>query len=122
LYLFSFTQNSPIRPQLGEGWVAEEALAISLYSALVAGSFSEGVLMAVNHDADSDSTGSITGNLLGTMLGVQAIPPQWLEPLELRDVIAELASNLHGFVDWDIGEHSADEALNRRVLAKYPVG
>lgn len=108
--------------RLGEGWVAEEALAISLYCALVAGSFSEGVLMAVNHDGDSDSTGSITGNLLGTMLGVQAIPSQWLEPLELRDVIAELAQDLHGFVEWDIGEHGADEALKRRVLARYPPG
>lgn len=108
--------------RLGEGWVAEEALAISLYCALVAGTFSEGVLMAVNHDGDSDSTGSITGNLLGTLHGVQAIPPQWLEPLELRDVIAELAEDLHGFADWDIGEEGGDEDLRRRVLEKYPVG
>ena len=108
--------------RLGEGWVAEEALAIALYCALVAGSFSEGVLMAVNHDGDSDSTGSITGNLLGTLLGVQAIPQQWLEPLELRDVIAELAGDLYGFAEWDIGEEGGDEELRRRVLAKYPAG
>jgi ADP-ribosylglycohydrolase len=118
----SDTRHDLAIARVGEGWVAEEALAISLYCALVAGSFSEGVLMAVNHDGDSDSTGSITGNLLGTMFGVQAIPPQWLEPLELRDVIAELAKDLHGFADWDIGEHAADEALKRHVLAKYPAG
>lgn len=118
----SDTRHDLAIARLGEGWVAEEALAISLYCALVATSFSEGVLMAVNHDGDSDSTGSITGNLLGTLLGVQAIPPQWLEPLELRDVIAELAGDLYGFAEWDIGEEGGDEELRRRVRAKYPAG
>ena len=50
---------------LGGGWVAEEALAIALYCALVAASFEHGVLLAVNHSGDSDSTGSLTGQLLG---------------------------------------------------------
>jgi len=45
----------------------------------------------VNHSGDSDSTGAITGNLLGAMLGVEAITPEWLQPLELRAVIAEVA-------------------------------
>jgi ADP-ribosyl-[dinitrogen reductase] hydrolase len=60
--------------ELGEGWVAEEALAISVYCALVARDFRQGVVMAVNHDGDSDSTGAITGNLLGALHGVDAIP------------------------------------------------
>jgi ADP-ribosylglycohydrolase len=118
----SDTRHDLAIARLGEGWVAEEALAIGLYCALVADTFGEGVLMAVNHDGDSDSTGSIAGNLLGTLLGVQAIPQEWLEPLELRDVITELAEDLYGFVDWDIGEKGGDEELRQRVLAKYPVG
>ncbi len=56
--------------ELGQGWVAEEALAISVYCALVANDFRHGVMLAVNHDGDSDSTGSITGNLLGVTQGV----------------------------------------------------
>ena len=40
--------------RLGQGWVAEEALAIALYCALKAGSFREGIILAVNHDGDSD--------------------------------------------------------------------
>jgi len=73
--------------RLGQGWIAEEALAISIYCALVARNFKHGVILAVNHDGDSDSTGAIAGNLLGTMYGVKSIPAEWLEPLELRDVI-----------------------------------
>ena len=91
--------DSPLPPHeaiadLGEGWVAEEALAISIYCALVAKNFTEGVILAVNHSGDSDSTGSVTGNLLGAKYGVQAIPDEWLEPLELREVIAEVAEDL----------------------------
>ena len=55
------------------------------------------MIPAANHDGDSDSTGSIVGNLLGAMHGVKAIPAEWLEPLELRDVITELAEDLYAF-------------------------
>jgi ADP-ribosylglycohydrolase len=104
----------------GEGWVAEEALAISLYCALVAKDFRHGVILAVNHDGDSDSTGSITGNLLGTILGVDALPREWLEPLELRDVITEIANDLYDCRDWDIGAYGGDPELRDRIWSKYP--
>ena len=106
--------------KLGGGWVAEEALAISIYCALVARDFEHGVILAVNHDGDSDSTGSIVGNLLGTMHGASAIPPKWLEPLELRDVIRELADDLYSVKNWDVGGYSEDVELDRRVRKKYP--
>lgn len=79
---------------LGGGWVAEEALAIGLYCALTARDFEHGVLLAVNHSGDSDSTGSIAGNLLGLIHGEARIPKRWLERLELRDVITEIADDL----------------------------
>jgi ADP-ribosylglycohydrolase len=107
--------------ELGEGWVAEEALAISVYCALVARDFRQGVVMAVNHDGDSDSTGAITGNLLGALHGVSAIPPEWLEPLELRDVITEIAGDLLAFRDWDVGEFSENQALTGRFGTSTPV-
>lgn len=80
--------------KLGGGWVAEEALAIAVYCALKAESFEEGVVMAVNHGGDSDSTGSMVGNLLGCVYGVRQIPSRWLSGLELRDVIEQIADDL----------------------------
>ncbi|UXI70423.1 ADP-ribosylglycohydrolase family protein [Tahibacter amnicola] len=106
--------------QLGQGWIAEEALAIALYCALKAGNFREGVVIAVNHDGDSDSTGAIAGNLLGLIHGVAGIPAPWLERLELREVIREIALDLARFRDWDIGEYSRDAALNEAIWGKYP--
>ena len=106
--------------QLGEGWVAEEALAISIYCALVARDFRHGVILSVNHDGDSDSTGSITGNLLGAMHGVKAIPSEWLDPLELREVIQTVADDLYAFRDWDIGQGSRTEVLTQAIWQRYP--
>ena len=81
---------------LGEGWVAEETLAIAVYCALrYAHDFDRALIAAVNHDGDSDSTGAVTGNLLGASLGLSGIPQKYLERLELRSVILELADDLY---------------------------
>lgn len=94
--------------QLGEGWVAEEALAIALYCALSTEDFRSGVVLAVNHNGDSDSTGSMVGQLLGAMYGVQAIPDSWLEPLELRRVIETVADDLLKFRDMGLDNSQSD--------------
>ncbi|OKI22615.1 ADP-ribosylglycohydrolase family protein [Streptomyces sp. CB03911] len=78
---------------LGEGWVAEEALAIGVYCALVAYDVKSGLLLAVNHSGDSDSTGAICGNLLGALHGDTALPPELLAALEGRGTILELADD-----------------------------
>ena len=85
---------------LGEGWVAEEALAIAIYCALSARDFRSGVELSVNHGGDSDSTGSMTGQLLGAIHGYEAIPQTWLDTLELHDVIGSAAVDLT-LSDWE---------------------
>ena len=82
--------------RLGEGWVAEETLGISLYCALRhRDDFSEAMIVSVNHRGDSDSTGAVTGNILGAYLGYSAIEEKWKKELELADVILELADDLY---------------------------
>ncbi|MEU7224356.1 ADP-ribosylglycohydrolase family protein [Streptomyces chrestomyceticus] len=78
---------------LGAGWTAEEALAIGVYCALVAEDVRHGLLLAVNHGGDSDSTGAICGNLLGTLHGETALPPVWLAEVEGRATILQLADD-----------------------------
>jgi ADP-ribosylglycohydrolase len=79
---------------LGGGWTGEEALAIAVAAALTASDLADGLLLAVNHSGDSDSTGSLCGNLLGARDGVTAVPPRWLDELELREVIVASARAL----------------------------
>jgi len=105
--------------RLGGGWVSEEALAIALYCALSATNFESGVVLAVNHDGDSDSTGSITGNILGALFGAEAIPSRWLASLELREVIEAIADDLAMLRQWRIDGHS-DPQDRDRMEAWYP--
>lgn len=92
------TDQLPPTPEsvesLGRGWIAEEALSIALFCALTADDFRSGVLLAVNHTGDTDSTGSLTGQLLGVQGGVGVIPEEWLDELEGRDVIQQVAEDL----------------------------
>ena len=77
---------------LGEGWVGDEALAISLYCALRhENDLSACLIAAVNHRGDSDSTGAIAGNILGARIGYTAIDEKWKTDLELHDEILALA-------------------------------
>jgi len=99
---------------LGRGWVGEEALAIALFCALKAEDFQTGVLAAVNHSGDSDSTGAICGNILGTRFGVEAISERWLANLEAREVIEQLA---HDFISAFI----AEDDLGCCSEERYPV-
>ncbi|MFJ8042400.1 ADP-ribosylglycohydrolase family protein [Kitasatospora sp. NPDC096147] len=100
--------------RLGQGWVAEEALAIGVYAVLARTRpqvyrYGQGptvcepspprtpieaaFLLSVNHSGDSDSTGSIAGNLLGALHGDVRLPQHWLSKVEGRAVIARVADD-----------------------------
>lgn len=83
---------------LGQGWIAEEALAISILVALTATDWIDALRRAVTHSGDSDSTGAITGNLLGAWWGDDDLPADLLNDLEGRAVIERLAGELAGTV------------------------
>lgn len=82
--------------ELGEGWVAEETLAIAIFCALkYPTDFEKGVIAAVNHNGDSDSTGAVTGNIIGANVGLQGIPRKFIDHLELKNLILEMAYDLY---------------------------
>lgn len=81
---------------LGAGWVAEETLAIAVYSALkYQNDFSKALCVSVNHLGDSDSTGAVTGNILGAWIGYEKMPEKWKKNLECHDVIMKMAEELY---------------------------
>ena len=100
----------------GAGWVAEEALAISVFCAQVAPDLESALRLAVTHSGDSDSTGCITGHILGALHGVEAIPQRWLDQLELRNIVDQIAVDLNrAFHDPDaLDENGAYD------LGRYP--
>lgn len=81
---------------LGEGWHGDEAIAISIYCVLKSPeNFEKALIMAVNHNGDSDSTGAIVGNILGTYLGEDKIPIKWKNSVELSSELRQLALDLY---------------------------
>lgn len=119
-----------IEELLGGGWVAEEALAISLCCALVveaaaeqgtdpAEAFRIGALLAVNHSGDSDSTGAIFGNLVGARLGEPCLPPDWLADLEGRETVETMGADFAAAFApaWEDREPAPAEAIDPE---RYP--
>ncbi len=92
--------------EIGQGWTGDETLAIALYCALrYSDDFSKALIVSVNHDGDSDSTGAVAGNIMGAMLGYDAIADKWKDNLELRDLILELSDDLCSDT-WPEGRYS----------------
>lgn len=101
--------------QLGEGWVAEETVAIALLCVIRHIRDFEGcITAAVNHDGDSDSTGAIAGNLIGTIIGYTGIPEKFRKGLELHNLILSVADDLSGA--------SSESQINERYSLHRPYG
>lgn len=99
--------------ELGEGWVAEETLAIAIFSVMrYNGNFEKCMICSVNHDGDSDSTGAVAGNIIGAILGYSSIPEKYKNNLELHDVIISVADDLCGV--------SSEEQMNMRYRDHKP--
>lgn len=105
-------------PKIGEAWVGEEALGVAVYCVLVASDLEHGIRISVNHSGDSDTTGILVGQLLGAQYGETAIPQRWLEPLELREEIGQMADDLYHHREWNLDELDYDEDIVKR----YPGG
>jgi ADP-ribosylglycohydrolase len=84
-----------IGPTRGGGWVAEEAIAMALYCVLRhPNDFVACVRLAANISGDSDSVASIAGGLVAARMGCDVLPGAWLERLENRDYLINLANRL----------------------------
>ena len=121
--------------KLGEGWTAEEAWAISLYCAIRhIDSMKDAIIASVNHDGDSDSTGSITGNIMGAIYGYEAIKKERLfcpkakefeNTIELANIILALADDLSSgciISEYDSIETPEKKQWFARYCEMKPVG
>ncbi len=101
---------------LGEGWVAEEALAIAVFCAVrYQKDFARAVRAAVNHRGNSDSTGAICGCILGAWLGREAVEAAFdLSRLELADVIISVGEDLYRAVERGVPEPGQDVSWDRK--------
>lgn len=88
----------PEREISGSGYVIH-CLEASLWCALRAKSYAEGVLAAVNLGDDTDTTGAVAGGLLGLQYGLAGIPAEWQSQLARRVDILALCDRLQAAAD-----------------------
>ncbi len=83
-------------PKLGQGWVGEEAVAISMYCFLKSpNDYKKTVLTAANITGDSDSAACIAGAVSGAYNGIKVIPEKWVRKVENSDMLGRLAEKLY---------------------------
>lgn len=84
-----------IGPTRGGGWIAEEAVGMALYCVVrYPKNYVAAVTLAANISGDSDTVACITGGVMGARLGLGAIPVDWIDRLENRDYLFDLAGRL----------------------------
>lgn len=81
---------------MGTGKFILQSLNAALFSFLIHPFDPENaILCAVNAGGDSDTIGAMTGALSGTLNGAQSIPSRWLNDLEKKDKLIDLANMLY---------------------------
>uniref|UniRef100_UPI00069833C8 ADP-ribosylglycohydrolase family protein n=1 Tax=Streptomyces odonnellii TaxID=1417980 RepID=UPI00069833C8 len=105
----------------GECHLAEEALAVSVYCALVSEDIRHGLRLAVNHDGPSGTTAALCGALLGAHHGETALPPAWLAEVEGRPTLLEIADDFAMEMTQGPALHSPAVAASG-WLTRYPRG
>jgi ADP-ribosylglycohydrolase len=74
--------------ELGEGFTGEELVALALYCVLrFKGDVKTTVEFAAGFEGNNLSLATICGNILGAYHGVLAVPFEWIEGLELLELL-----------------------------------
>jgi ADP-ribosylglycohydrolase len=80
---------------IGDGWVAEEAVALALYCVQrYPDDYVEAVCRAANSKGDSDTVACIAGAIAGARLGLASIPADWRAECENAAYLYDLGSRI----------------------------
>jgi poly(ADP-ribose) glycohydrolase ARH3 len=81
--------------QIGRSVSAHESVPFSIYSFLLSPrSYESCLYCSILNGGDRDTLGAMAGAISGAYLGMEALPLNWLQKLENRTVIQELALKL----------------------------
>lgn len=96
---------------------AASCLAAACYVCLKhPGDFDRGIVAAVNHSGRSAAVGTLAGALLGAQLGTEGIPDFYLEPLEHRLILEELAYDLFQGCPMSHGSNLFDDQWDQKYV------
>jgi len=89
------TDRQTVVAELGHGIEAFNSVPTAIFAFLAhARDFVSAIIYAISLGGDTDTIASMAGAISGAYLGIEAIPQEWLEQLENRDYILNLADRL----------------------------
>lgn len=74
-------------------------LEAALWAFFSTSNFEEGALKVVNLGDDADTVGAVYGGLSGAWYGVEAIPSEWLEGLQAKSMLDQVAEGVVKLVE-----------------------
>jgi ADP-ribosyl-[dinitrogen reductase] hydrolase len=92
--LVPVAEGASINTLQNSGYVIH-SLQTALHDAFVADSAEEAIVTAVNRGGDSDTIGAITGAVAGARFGAEDLPNRWLETIDEREELIDIALALH---------------------------
>lgn len=78
---------------MSSGYVVS-TLEAALWAFFTTSTFRAGALKVVNLGDDADTVGAVFGGLAGAYYGFEEIPVEWVEGLQKKEVVGEIASRL----------------------------
>ena len=72
-----------------------QSLEAALWAFWNSEDFEQGALLAVNLGDDADTTGAVYGQVAGVYYGEGGIPKEWLAKLGKKDLLLDLADQIH---------------------------
>ena len=73
------------------GYVVD-TLECAFWILLNSNSYKEAIITSTNIGEDTDTIGAITGSMAGIIYGIESIPKEWLNKLQRKDYLIDLAS------------------------------
>lgn len=92
---FAQTKEDGIK---SSGYVVH-TLEAALWVFFTTKTFKEGALKVVNLGDDADTVGAVYGGLAGAWYGAEAIPKEWLDRLEARNMVEEVVQGVVNLVE-----------------------
>lgn len=82
------------RDDIKSGGYVVDSCEAALWAFFKTETFAEGACLAVNLGRDADTVGAIYGILAGAFYGYEGIPQDWLDTLQMADVVAAVWKDL----------------------------
>ncbi|KAE8358910.1 ADP-ribosylation/Crystallin J1 [Aspergillus caelatus] len=83
------------------GWVVD-TLEVALWGFFKYDYWAEGALAVANLGGDADTAAAVYGGLAGAFYGVESIPTEWVDGMQNKGFIAEVAGKLSEIVSREV--------------------